>query len=120
MLGLVSDGCDSVRRFSAWRRLSSLRSGGGGRGWGAVRFGAVGGGADDEFGGVELGSGGGDVDVERQPLGRRTSSGSSSSAGGSGDMRWVGGCYFFVAREGRGPAGGGCFCAGQVFFCVGV
>lgn len=90
MLEIISDGCDSVRRFSVWRRLSSLCSG---RGWDAMRFGAVAG-ADDEFDGVELGRGG---DVERQPLGRRTSSG-SSSAGGSGEMRWVGGwmgwCFF--------------------------
>ena len=106
MLEVISDGCDSVRRFSVWRRLSSLCSG---RGWGAMRFGAVAG-ADDEFDGVELGRGG---DVERQPLGRRTSSG-SSSAGGSGEMRWVSGLVLF-----RVP-GGGVGYAGQVLLCAGV
>lgn len=92
---LVSDACDSVRRFSLWRRLSSLGSGS--QGWGAMRFGAV---AGDEFDGVELGAG----DVERQPLGRGRSS-DSSSGGGSGEIRcvdeWVG-VWMGVFRAGRG------------------
>lgn len=78
-LELISDGYESFRRFSLRRRLSWLC---GGRGWGAMRFGAVAD-DDDDIGGLELGRG----DVERQPLGRRSSGTSSRSS--SGEIRCV-------------------------------